>query len=362
MRLNGELINFAQEQIKSETLTIDMDATLAETHKRLALYCYKKFKSFQPFNAYSAEHGILLHSEFRDGNVNAGMDQLRILQTILETVPESIKTIMMRSDSAGYQIELLEYCAKGANERFGVIEFAVSCNVTAAFKKAALEVPEDRWETIYKTNEKGIKYATDQEYTEVSYVPSWAGKSKKQPDYRFVATREAMKEKPLKDKKETKSSNEDADLPFQTLKMKEKKYKLFGIVTNRKIGGNELIEWFRKRCGHSEKVHSVEKRELTGGKFPSGKFGANAVWWQIMVLSFNINALMKKLILPESLKTRALKGLREELIRTTGQLVFHAGRYVLKLSGGDTVFELFEFIRGRLKALGNAYERVWLYG
>jgi hypothetical protein len=80
--------------------------------KLKALYCYKGFKAYQPFNTYWAEHGILLHSEFRDGNVNAGFDQLRILQETMALLPAS--------DSAGYQEDLIRYCAEGSDPRSGM--------------------------------------------------------------------------------------------------------------------------------------------------------------------------------------------------------------------------------------------------
>jgi len=55
-----------------KTATLDMDATLVETDKKDALYCYKGFKSYQPLNTWWAEQGIIVHIEFRDGNVPAG--------------------------------------------------------------------------------------------------------------------------------------------------------------------------------------------------------------------------------------------------------------------------------------------------
>ncbi len=41
------------------------------------------------------------------------------------------------------------------------------------------------------------------------------------------------------------------------------------------------------------------KEDLAGGQLRSALFGANAVWWGIMVLAFNLNSLMKRLVLPE---------------------------------------------------------------
>jgi hypothetical protein len=60
-----------------------MDARLIQTHKRDALFCYKKFKAYQPRNCWWAEAGAMLYSEFRDGNVPAGHEQLRVLKESL---------------------------------------------------------------------------------------------------------------------------------------------------------------------------------------------------------------------------------------------------------------------------------------
>ena len=56
-------------------------------HKRAALYCYKNHKAYQPFNVYWAEQGLMLFSEFRDGNVPADYDLLRPFKQALELVP-----------------------------------------------------------------------------------------------------------------------------------------------------------------------------------------------------------------------------------------------------------------------------------
>ena len=140
-------------------------------------------------------------------------------------------------------------------------------------------------------------------------------------------------------------------LPFQTLKMTQGHYKLFGIVTNRTLPGNELITWHRERCGESEKVHSVEKGDLAGGQFPSNKLGANAAWWQVMVLAFNLNQLMKQVALPQSLTTKRLKALRFHIIQVAGRVIKHARQWVIKLSGGAAMLERFNTIRERIAHL-----------
>ncbi len=50
------------------------------------------------------------------------------------------------------------------------------------------------------------------------------------------------------------------------------------------------------------------KDDLAGGKLPSADFGENAAWWWIMILAFNLNAMMKKLALGAQLAAKADEG------------------------------------------------------
>ena len=153
---------------------------------------------------------------FRDGNVPAGFEQLRVLKTALSILPSSVKQVLLRSDSAGYQEELLEYCAEGRDPRFGTIDFAIAARVSASLKKEAMALSPDAWTVLYQTDDDGNVYATTQEWAEVGFVPSFAGKSKKQAEYRYVMIREPMKNV-------TTKTDLDA-LPFQTFSDAEVTY------------------------------------------------------------------------------------------------------------------------------------------
>ena len=45
--------------------------------------------------------GMVLHTEFRDGNVPSGYEQLRVFEEALGALPEGEKRVRMRSDTAG---------------------------------------------------------------------------------------------------------------------------------------------------------------------------------------------------------------------------------------------------------------------
>jgi hypothetical protein len=324
-RVNGELLRAVQAQRPATQATLDMDATLIETHKREALYCYKRFKAYQPLNTWWAEQGLIVHSEFRDGNVPAGHEQLRVLEAAARLLPEGVTKLCLRSDTAAYQQDLLKYCAEGKNERFGVIEFAIGADVTPEFKQAVAELPETAWRGLDRIVD-GERYATDQQWAEVGYVPNWAGMSKTGPDYRFLAIREPLRELDLGDAEQ---------LPFPTMSFGTLgRYKLFGVVTNRTLPGDALIRWQRERCGKSEEAHAVMKDDLAGGRLPSGLFGANAAWWAIMVLAHNLNPMMKRQVLGGDWEARRMKAMRFHLIALPGRVVRHARRLIVRLSAG----------------------------
>ena len=90
------------------------------------------------------------------------------------------------------------------------------------------------------------------------------------------------------------------------------------MVTNRDLAGDDLIRWYRQRCGKGEEVHGILKDDLAGGRLPSGRFGANAAWWAIVVLAFNLNSAMKQLALGGDWKRKRLKAVRLRYHLSTG--------------------------------------------
>jgi hypothetical protein len=341
-RVNQTLLGFIQQHQPATAATLDMDATLIETHKRDALPCYKGFKAYQPLNCWWVEQGAMLYSEFRDGNVPGGYEQLRVMKDCLRHLPASVTKVSLRSDTAGYQEELLLYCGEGKDPRFGVIDFAIGADVTEAFRTAVLATAETAWKPLIRMFD-GQPQQTDQEWAEVCFVPNWAGHSRKRADYRFLAIREPLRQLALGDA---------AQLPFPTQEFATKgTYKLFGVVTNRKDAGDQVIWWLRERCGKSEEVHSVMKSDLAGGQLPSSLFGANAAWWSLMILAHNLHTAMKRLVLGQDWATKRMKALRFRLIGLPGRVVSHARRLIIRLGGGAEALGTIITARETIRAL-----------
>jgi hypothetical protein len=250
-------------------------------------------------------------------------------------------------DSAGYQHEVLRFCATGDEGKRDVIEFTVSNDMTESFRSCVKEVSEEDWHPLYKT-ERGKQVATGQEWAEVVYVPNAIAFTGKVKPYRYLAIREMVRQNilPGMDEEQTQIS-----LPFASVVCSGLTYRVKGIVTNREIAGAELIHWHYARCGKSEEAHAVMKTDLAGGTFPSGKFGTNAAWWATMVLAYNLHAAMRLLVLPKGMRNKRLKGIRFALINVPGRVMKHARQLFVRIAKGHPALEWLKEMRGALKRL-----------
>ena len=346
-RVNQDFLRFAQQKSPQSVATLEQDATLLEVYKQVALFCYQGYKAYQPLTIRWAEQDLVVISELRDGNVPAGYGNLQQFQQALIVLPEGVVKVYYRGDTAAYQRDLLSYCAEGKNERFGVIEFAIGVDVTPEFKQAVAEVEEGEWHQLEREVD-GKRVPTGQEWAEICFVPNWTAQRKDGPTYRFLAIRELLEQ--------TEFPGLEAQLPFPSMTSGEKRYKLFGLVTNRDLPGDKLIWWARERCGKGEEMHKIMKEDLAGGHLPSSKFGANAAWWGIMVLAFNLNSVMKRLVLPRGWAPKRLKAIRFGFINVAGRLLIRSRQLIIRLSESHPAYELFMEVRRCLSSLWNVAE------
>jgi hypothetical protein len=342
-----------------ERITLDQDATFIPTSSKNALYNYHGEKAHEPFNTYCPEYDIIVGTQLRDGNVSPGYGQFEELKRVLLTIPEGVKEVVVRSDTAGYQEDILRYCAEGKDERFGEIEFTISCKVGEGFKSAVKAVAEKDWKVVMKEEKKdGVTELkeTGQEWAEVSYVPDWTLSSK--GEYRFIAIRERTElkkgENPaqmtLPEMIEQMEKENEQVKRLHITEMKNMAYKVFGIVTNmQEEDGGKIVVFHHERCGKSEEINRILKDEMGGGHVVSGKFGSEAAWWNIAALSLSLLNLFKINFLPEESHTRRPKAMRYEFFVMVGRFVRHARKIVLKIySTSEQVIEWYQYARDRL--------------
>jgi hypothetical protein len=363
-QIHAHLFKVAYDLSPKKSITLDQDATLIPTERPEACFCYKGMKANEAFNTFCPEYGLMVGTRHSDGNVTAGYRQLDELERVLSQVPQGVEKISLRSDSAGYQAGLMKYCASGANGRFGVIDFGISCDVCGEFKEAVRRVPENEWCPLRNEGEKDYT----QERAEVAYTSDRLSRSKEAPEIRFFATREALRtHKPPEDKPQTVPAQRELDFRMGASHIDELEsgneamkrlhmtltfgriYKVYGLASNMmNKAGDEIIFWHRERSGKSEQAHDILKNDFGGGHVPPHLFGVNAAWWNISVLSMNVNSIMKRYFLPEGYANMRMKTLRNVFYTLTGKIVRHARHISLKIHSLDVGAKLLSYALSRL--------------
>ncbi len=343
MKLNSELCKFAYSKNPKEEITLDMDATLIETQKKSSLYSYKGFSAYQPFNVWFTELNMMLYSEFRDGNVPAGFEQLRIFKESLKLLPKEVKKVTLRSDTAAYQEDLIIFCEDSQKHKLIDVDYIIGVSVCQSLKDEIKKIEKEDWEIFEeKGKNKTEKSTRFRKWAEVGYVPDWVVKRPKDEKYRFLVVREPIGQPEFPGLPEPK-------LPFPSVVLeKNQRYKIHVIVTNKDDLGSEVIKEYYGRSGASEHIHGELKHDLCGGKLPSNNFGSNAAWWQIAVISSNLISIMKNLVLGNEYKTKKVKALRFHFICVAVKVLKRARSYILKFVNNSEAFNLCVLARSRI--------------
>jgi hypothetical protein len=319
-RVNVALVRTVATHNRVTRATLDHDATVVESHKQEAMAHYKGGRGYQPSVIYWVEADQVIGDEFRDGNVPAGMDNLRLIQRGFASLPASVKERFLRGDSALYEQSVLMWLADEKREDGpGFLGFSISADMSKELSAACAAVPQAEWTPIEERAHETV-FAADVEFAPGNW-PKHA-----QP-LRYVAVKFVSKQLELDGKVAAKH---------------------LAVVSNRReMGAAELLRWHWGKAGTIEHVHDVVKNELGGGTFPSGRFGANAAWFRLALLTYNVLSALKQLALPPSMETARPKRMRFALFTLAARITAHAGALVMKV--GRSVEKLADLVASRLR-------------
>lgn len=288
--------------------TIDLDGTIIESWKKQAKKTYEGSSGYQPLLALWAEMNVVVADEFRDGNVPAQQAQLPVTKRAFQALPSTVKELYFRGDSASYEETLLSWLRNEERPEgpSGFIGFAVSARMNSTLHAEILATPEDCWQ-FYSEDNDAIK-----ECAQVDYFPEETTENRYREPLRYVAIRIRKKQRALFADGST--------------------VKHYAVATNLwDWAPKKLLQWHREKAGSIEAAHDVIKNELAGGVMPCGRFGANAAWLRLAVITYNVLTALKRLALPAELLAARPKRLRFLIINTPGKLVHHARRTILRL-------------------------------
>jgi hypothetical protein len=325
-RVNEEVVReLGRRCAEQKIATIDLDGTIIESWKREAKATYEGCTGYQPLLALWAEMNVIVADEFRDGNVPGLQAPLPVTQRAFQALPETVTELYFRGDSACDEDRLLTWLRdeKRPDGPQGLIGFAVSARMNSALHEAIVATPEAQWQ-LYSEDSAVIK-----ECVEVDYVPEENVENRYRKPLRYVALRIRRKQGEL-----------FAD---------GSAVKHFAVVSNLWAWSpKKLLQWHREKAGTIEAAHDVVKNELAGGVMPCGRFGANAAWLRLAVLTYNVLTALKRLALPPELLTARPKRLRFLIFFTPGKLVHHARRLLLRLVRSWSRFGNWQHALGKL--------------
>lgn len=303
-----------------EQLTIDIDTSIYRTAKSDALFCYEMAKAYQPMTVYCPELMMVVAHEFRDGNISPQVGYDRLVKRCRGILPE-VQSWTVRSDSAGYKLEMLDqWASDGILFYVTVDQFAGMRDILRSHKI---------W-TSYVSS--GVK--TEQEVAEIAYVPTFSNQTElelRRHTLRFIGVR--------KPKRGQIEINDD-------------KYIYQVIVTNTKEADlNKILKTHWQRCGSIEYTHAELKNGCGLKRFPSKHFNVNAAWCSLGILTHNVLRLIQNHVLPEKLKQIEIRTLNHRFIRAAIWVREKANQLIIRCCKNHPLYNWYKEALKNLDAL-----------
>jgi hypothetical protein len=288
-KVNKRSLNRGMKYDGIKGYTLDIDATGILAEKDSAKMTYKGFKGYMPIVGHLAENGLVLADEFREGNESPACRNLEFIKYGERQLPKGKRIKALRSDSAAYQAEIINYCeGKG-------IEFAIGADLDEAVLGAIRAIPKGEWKP-YKNG-----YIAETVHS--------MNKTKKA--FRLIVIRRPYQG--------TMFSEEEVSLKYTV------------IATNRVETAQWVVWWYNQRGDCSENRIKELKIGFGMERMPCGQFKANAVFFRIGVLAYNIYRLFILNTLDKSWHRHQVQTVRWRLYQVAGKIVSHGGQIFLKV-------------------------------
>jgi len=302
--VNKVLLKSALHHCKA--VTLDIDATEIIANKADASWTYKSNKGFMPMVGHIAQTGQVVACDFRKGNESPNSKNLDFIKQCQNALPDGCTVQQLRIDAAGYQTKIIEYCDDQQ------IDYAIRAVMSSAIKERVETLTEADWQPML--NKKG-EVVKEQETCRTIHCIG---------DY----------EKPFTLIIQRKRLKGQAELEFDAQSSEEiinQGYLYRAIATNREVlSESEIIHWYNQRAEDSENRIKELKLDFGGDTLPCSDFGANALYFNIVALSYNLFALMRQL-LPEALSQHRAITIRWRLYAMAAKVVKSGRQTFVKL-------------------------------
>jgi hypothetical protein len=302
-RVVQHVVRAAQASRPERVATLDQDTTIIESAKEEAAKTYTGETGYQPMTVLWVEQDVVVGDEFRDGNVPADCEPLRVVRRAYEALPAGVEEVYYRGDTASYNHDLLNWLRE-EDPKTGRPRaiFAVSADMSRELRAAVTAAAE--W---HRDSDDAYR-----SWAEVDFVPSAPSAKKGRKPDRYLGIRIVPRQGEL-----------FAD---------GSEVKYFAVVTNDFArDGQAVIDWQRQKAGTIEHVQSALKSELAAGVMPSKRFRANAAWFRLNVLTYNLLSVLRRTALPKELERARPKRLRFLVFALAATVLRHARQLTARI-------------------------------
>lgn len=309
-RVQRRVVRQGLAREKRHVHTLDIDATQIVAEKAGAHWTYKGERGYMPMVGHVGEAGLVVHEEFRDGNIAPATENLEFIQACERQMPRGHNINAVRADSAAYQAAIINYCeATGKG-------FAISAAQDVAVRAAIAAIDKTEWRPW-----------RDGEIAETVHCMNATEKA-----FRLVVVRRGVQ----------------ADL----FEAGASPWHYTAVASNRRESAAETMAWYCQRGEASENRLKELKLGFGQESLPCGQFSANAVFFRLGALAYNLFKSFCRCALDEAWQRCQVQSVRWRLYQTAAKVVRHAGRLYLKVS--EARLALFQGIRERAWAVATA--------
>jgi hypothetical protein len=298
-----------------DDFTLDVDATMIETRKQCADMTYLGCRAFQALLSFISELDLCVACDYRQGSVPAGSGVKKQLLAAYRLLKSCGKRLaQLRSDSAGYTADVINTCNDSG------VTFTITADQDAAVMAIIENVSrQGGWTRLFRPDGK----PTDRWYKTALHCMEKTGRA-----FTLIIQR---------------WPNPKPDL------FHHQPYCYHVIATNDEERQPDEVIWFHNGRGDAENYNKELKSGFGLDYAPCRSIRADAVYFEIGVLAYNLALAVKSLVIGGEWVTRTIASLRWRLLQIAGKVVRHGRQLILRVQKSH--FELFRSVRRRLTLL-----------
>jgi hypothetical protein len=301
-------------------VTLDIDATVIESHKWLAKCTYKNYPGYVPMVGHIAETGQVVAVDFREGNAPPNKENLEFIRHCERMLPDGVSIGRLRIDAAGYQCGIIRHCQERG------VGFAIRARMDESLKDSISAIKENEWQPMVSRD--GVVSDTEQVARTVHVMSDSGTKA-----FCLVVQRQLIGS--------TDPDPQEELFPgllgdVDESGARDRKWMYRAIATNLDEAGltdQEIVHFYNQRGDASENRIKELRSDFAAAKLPCGDFGANAVYFLLCAIAYNLLALMR-MILPAKWKSCRAPTFRHRLYARAGMIVTSGRQWKLKMRAG----------------------------